>query len=228
MAAALGWFFDAYVITIYALTVPQIAREFNVSTTLLSGAIGSTFLVGYAIGTIGFGHSGDRFGRKTILGISIAGYGLTTALTGFSGGLVMLGVLRFLTGVAGGSELTIGAPYVSETWERNRRSSGIGFMYSFYPLGFVFGVAVFTLISPVWGWRAVYAVSIIPAIFVLIFRVRLEESPRFSALVDVIEKGHDRQVSVLRAFANRVFRFRILTGFLIFVSLTYGYYAMVF
>ena len=228
IAASLGWFFDAYVITIYALTIPDISRAFHVPTTLLSGVVGSTFLVGYAIGTIGFGYVGDRFGRKTILGISIVGYGVTTALTGFVGGVVSLAVLRFLTGVAGGGELTIGAPYVSEVWEKKNRSTGIGLMYSFYPLGFVFAVVVFTLVSPAWGWRAVYAVSIVPAIVVLVFRVRLEESPRFAALIKTIEKGHGRPVTLFGAFANPIFRYRILVGFLIFVSLTYGYYAMVF
>lgn len=227
IAASLGWFFDAYVITIYALTIPDIALAFHVPTTILSGVVGSTFLVGYAIGTIGFGYFGDRFGRKTILGISIVGYGITTALTGLVGGLASLGILRFLTGVAGGGELTIGAPYVSEVWERDRRSSGIGIMYSFYPMGFVFAVIVYMLVSPIWGWRAVYAISLLPAIVVLLFRVHLEESPRFTALVTTIEKGH-RRINVLQAFANPVFRFRVLTGFLIFSSLTYGYYAMVF
>ena len=55
LAASLGWFFDAYVITIYALTIPFIAKELQVSTLVLSGEVGSIFLVGYTIGTIGFG-----------------------------------------------------------------------------------------------------------------------------------------------------------------------------
>src|ERR1700756_2724132 len=54
LAASLGWFFDAYVITIYALTVPLIAAEFHLATNILSGAVGSIFLLGYTIGTIGF------------------------------------------------------------------------------------------------------------------------------------------------------------------------------
>jgi MFS transporter, putative metabolite:H+ symporter len=51
LAASLGWFFDAYVITIYALTVPLLAAEFHLATNILSGAIGSIFLFGYTIET---------------------------------------------------------------------------------------------------------------------------------------------------------------------------------
>ncbi len=64
LAASLGWFFDAYVITIYALTIPLIATDFDVDTAVLSGLVGSIFLIGYTIGTIGFGICGDRFGRR--------------------------------------------------------------------------------------------------------------------------------------------------------------------
>ena len=41
LAASLGWFFGAFVITIYALTVPLIAAEFGIETTVLSGAVSS-------------------------------------------------------------------------------------------------------------------------------------------------------------------------------------------
>lgn len=229
IAASLGWFFDAYVITIYALSIPLIAKDFGVSTLVLSGTVGSVFIVGYTIGTIAFGTVGDVFGRKTMLGISIVGYGIITALTGFVHGVWLLALLRFATGVAGGGELSIGAPYVSEVWNSKTRGTGIGLMYCFYPVGFVFAVLVFTLITPLWGWRAVYFFALAPAAIILVMRLRLEESPRFQKVIGEIESGYRRKkVSLLDALHSPVFRYRILVGFLIFVSLTYGYYAMVF
>jgi putative MFS transporter len=228
MAASFGWFFDAYVITIYALTIPLIAKDFHVSTSLLAGGLGSIFLVGYTLGTIIFGTCGDIFGRKTMLGVSIIGYGIATALTALATGVASLAVLRFITGLGGGGELAVGAPFVSEVWDRNHRSTGVGFMYSFYPLGFVFAVVMFHLIAPVWGWRAVYVFSLVPAAVILILRLRLEESPRFQKLVSQIQSGHSKKISLMKAVSNPILRYRVLVGFLIFSSLTYGYYAMVF
>ncbi len=147
LAGSLGWFFDAYVITIYALTVPLIATDFDTDTTVLSGLVGSIFLVGYTIGTIGFGICGDRFGRRSSLGVSIVGYGVATALTAFVNGVASLGFLRFLTGVGGGGELSIGSPYVSEVWDRKHRGIGIGIMFAFYPLGYLFSIGVFKVID---------------------------------------------------------------------------------
>src|SRR5262245_39147702 len=87
LAASLGWFFDAYVITIYGLTVPLIAVDFNVPTNVLSGFVGSIFVAGYTIGTIAFGVCGDRFGRRIMLGVSVVGYGVVTALTAVAGSI---------------------------------------------------------------------------------------------------------------------------------------------
>jgi MFS family permease len=53
-------------------------------TDAQAGYIGSIFLLGYTIGTIGFGLAADRWGRKTTLGASIVLYGTTTALAGLT------------------------------------------------------------------------------------------------------------------------------------------------
>jgi putative MFS transporter len=228
LAASFGWFFYAYVITIYALTVPLISAEYHVSTAVLSGTVGSIFLIGYTLGTIAFGVGGDVFGRKLMLGISIIGYGLITALTALASGIYSLATFRFLTGVGGGGELSIGSPYVTEVWGRERRATGIGLMYSFYPLGYLFSVGVVALITPLWGWRAVYVFSLVPALVILLLRCRLEESPRFTAVLSELKRSQSERVGLITALRDPDCRRRLLVGFLVFSSLTYGYYAMAF
>src|SRR5215471_7735533 len=209
LAASFGWFFDAYVITIYALTVPLIAAEFHLATNILSGAIGSIFLLGYTIGTIGFGVCADHFGRRVMLGASIVGYGVVTALTALASSIGSLAAFRFLTGIGGGGELSIGSPYVTEVWGRNSRSTGIGIMFAFYPLGYLFSILIFWLVTPVWGWRAVYLFSLVPAFLILAWRIRLEESPRFSAVLAELRRTNSRRVGVLEASRDATFRRRV-------------------
>ncbi len=72
---------------------------------------------------------------------------------------------------------------MTEVWGRNNRSIGIGIMFAFYPLGYLFSILVFRLVTPIWGWRAVYLFSLVPALIILALRFRLEESPRFSAVL---------------------------------------------
>src|ERR1700732_4880044 len=131
-----------------------------------------------------------------------------------------------LTGLGGGGELSIGSPYVTEVWGRNNRSIGIGIMFAFYPLGYLFSILVFRLVTPIWGWRAVYLFSLVPALMFLALRFRLEESPRFSAVVSELRRTNSRRVGMVEALRDCSFRRSVLVGFLIFVSLTYAFYAM--
>src|SRR3954454_16377143 len=77
LAAGLGYGFDSYAVNIYSLVLPDIQKTLNASLSTL-GTIGSIFLVGYTIGTIGFGIAADKWGRKDTLGVAILVYGLTT------------------------------------------------------------------------------------------------------------------------------------------------------
>lgn len=228
LAASLGWFFDSYVITIYALTVPLIAVEFHVSTILLSGTVGSIFLVGYTVGTIGFGVCGDVFGRRVMLGVSMVAYGVITALTALATGIGSLAAYRFLTGVGGGGELSIGSPYVTEVWSKERRGTGIGIMYAFYPAGYLFAELMFFVLTPTFGWRAVYVFALLPALIILAMRMRLEESPRFNTVLSELKQEVGKRVGLGTALHSPIYRKLLFCGFLIFVSLTYSYYALAF
>jgi MFS transporter, putative metabolite:H+ symporter len=228
LAASLGWFFDAYVITIYALSVPLIAREFKIPSIVLSGAVGSIFLVGYTIGTIGFGVYADIFGRRIMLGISIVAYAVVTALTSLANGLYGLAICRFLTGVGGGGELSVGSPYVTEVWPQERRGLSIGIMYAFYPAGYLFSELMFFLLTPQWGWRAVYIFALVPAFLILALRLRLEESPRFIGLIAQLQQEVGQRVGLRTALRTPTYRRLMSSGVLIFVSLTYSYYALAF
>ena len=75
VTAGLGYGFDSYAVNIYGLVLPDIKKTLHI-TDAQAGYIGSIFLLGYTIGTIGFGFAADRWGRKTTLGASILLYGI--------------------------------------------------------------------------------------------------------------------------------------------------------
>ena len=125
VTAGLGYGFDSYAVNIYGLVLPDIKRTLHI-TDAEAGYIGSIFLLGYTIGTIGFGFAADRWGRKTTLGASILLYGVTTALAGLTTNIAAFTGLRFLTGVGGAGELAVGAPYTAEVWPAKTRALGVG------------------------------------------------------------------------------------------------------
>ena len=77
LAAGLGYGFDAYAVNLLGLLAPTIAKDLGVTVKTI-GLIGSIFLVGYTIGTVGFGILADRIGRRDALSYSIILYGITT------------------------------------------------------------------------------------------------------------------------------------------------------
>jgi MFS family permease len=188
LAAGMGYGFDAYAVNLYSIILPTIVVSLGIST-FTSGVIGSLFLIGYTIGTVGFGIAADRYGRKDTLGVSILLYGLTTSIGGIFGGVTWLfTVMRVLTGIGGAGELAVGAPYTCEMFKSRHRALGTGgIMFSLYSLGYMVAGVVALALVPSWGWKAAFIIAIVPAVLVFIFRRLISESVRY-----VVDKAEDK------------------------------------
>jgi len=187
LASGLGYGFDAYAVNIYGIILPAITASLGASASLM-GLIGSIQLVGYTIGTIGFGIAADRFGRKDTLGASILLYGATTTLGGLSHSIPFFAAMRFLTGVGGAGELAVGAPYTAEMWPSKVRAIGVGgIIFSLYSLGYITAGLAALFIVPRFGWEWTFIIAIVPAIGVFALRMLLQESVRY-----VIEQTEDK------------------------------------
>lgn len=225
--SGLGWLFDSFVINIYALALPFIAISFHAKPLAL-GFIASLFLLGYTIGTIGFGILTDYLGRKRTLSLSIAGYAVITALTALSWSIGVLGVMRFFTGVGGGGELPVGATFTAEMWPAKHRGWGIAIMYVGYPLGYLLAIGLTALVIHPVGWRGVFAVALIPGVLIWAVRKLLKESPRFEEIQrHLIEAKRIRStVGAREVIRTRQSRRHLLMGILIYIPLAYCYYAL--
>jgi MFS family permease len=58
---------------------------------------------------------------------------------------------------------------------------------------------MFVLLTPRWGWRAVYVFALVPAFLILALRLRLEESPRFVGVIAQLRQGVGQKVSLAAA-----------------------------
>ncbi len=219
MTAGLGYGFDSYAVNIYGLVLPEIKRTLHI-TDAQAGYIGSIFLLGYTIGTIGFGLAADRWGRKATLGASILLYGVTTSLAGLTSNIAAFAGLRFLTGVGGAGELAVGAPYTAEVWPAKTRAIGVGgVIFSLFSLGYVLAAAVALVLVPRFGWQSAFIVAIFPALILFLVRRGIAESHRY---VDV--RAHT--TTKPRLWQLPGVRRRLVAGWLIYTANAVGYWGM--
>ncbi|MEO5897603.1 MAG: MFS transporter [Vicinamibacterales bacterium] len=174
VAAGLGWMLDAFDVTLFAMALPAVRAELGLSAAA-GGALGSVTLVAAAAGGILFGLLADKYGRTRALILSVGIYSVFTAACGFAQDFTQLLIFRALLGIGMGGEWASGAALVSETWPAQHRGKALGFMQSGWAIGYAAAALVNALVQPVFGWRAVFFVGIIPAFFTLWVRRNVEE-----------------------------------------------------
>lgn len=189
----LGWIFDGYeaVALVYALgpALKSILTPEQAQTPAfyVGAAIGIT-LLGWGIGGLIGGIAADYIGRKRMMMLSILGYAIFTGMTAFAGSFFQLAVLRFITGLAIGSEWSTGIALVAETWPNKARPKGCGFLQSGFGAGAVLAAIVWFILSATSplgseSWRILFALGALPAFVCLYLRRALEESERWMTAV---------------------------------------------
>jgi MFS family permease len=187
----LGWGLDGFDGNLYSLVVGPavtellrnggIANPTPAQIGFYGGLNVTVYLVGWGLGALVFGVLADYFGRMRVLTISILMYSVFTGLSALSQEWWQLGVFRFLTGLGSGVEWPIGAALIAETWTNRHRARAGGVMMSGFALGFFLAAAVYGLVGG-FGWRAVFAIGILPALVVVFIRRYLPEPDAFVAI----------------------------------------------
>jgi MFS family permease len=174
VAASLGWMLDSFDVMLYALVIVALMRDLSMDAPT-AGLLGSGTLLASAAGGLIFGVIADRFGRTRALMWSILLYSVFTAACGFATTVWHLAVFRVLLGLGMGGEWASGAALVSETWPAEHRGKALGFMQSSWAIGYGAAAIVNWIVMPLWGWRGVFFTGVLPALFTIWVRRRVEE-----------------------------------------------------
>ncbi|MCS5498311.1 MFS transporter [Cnuibacter physcomitrellae] len=208
-------------------------------TVVAFATLGVAF-VARPLGSILFGHFGDRMGRKRTLIATMTTMGTATVLIGVLPTAEAIGVvapillvlLRVAQGLAAGGEWAGAALFTSENAPTGRR----GFWAMFNNLGGSFAnvLALLTfLIASLWmsdtvfyewGWRLPFIFSILLFIVGLYVRVRLDETPVFSKEV---QEGGRAKLPFKDAFVSQ-WRQIFVGGGAILASFALGYIAVAY
>src|SRR5216117_1286784 len=176
VACFLGWALDAFDFFLLTFVIPPMSRDFGTSIAKLSYAITLTLAM-RPLGAFIFGLLGDRFGRRIPLMIDIIFYSAMELLTAFSPNYTVLLIFRALFGIGMGGEWGLGTSLAMETLPTEARGLFSGILQQGYMFGYLFAAAVYGIVYPLFGWRALFVVGALPALLVIYIRARVPESP---------------------------------------------------
>ncbi|MBV8095971.1 MAG: MFS transporter [Acetobacteraceae bacterium] len=170
---------DAYDVNAIAVTVPSLTHAWNLPGPAFTQAFVWSS-IGILVGALSAGPIGDRLGRRPLLLLSVAIYGLASLLTGFAGSLPMLSFMRFFTGLGIGGAFPGAATLTGDYAPQRRRATMIMISFTGAPLGgFLCGQAA-GLLLPRFGWPSVFTLGgIVPLAMLPVLWAWLPESPRF-------------------------------------------------
>ncbi len=173
-AASMGWLLDAFDVMLYALVMTSVIEELGL-TRAQGGLMASLTLAASAVGGLVFGVVADKLGRTRALSLSILLYSVFTFACGFATNVWQFAIFRVLLGLGMGGEWASGAALVSETWPEQHRGKALGIMQSCWAIGYGLAAVVVAIVLPSFGWRAVFFVGILPALFTLWIRRSVKE-----------------------------------------------------
>ena len=210
-------FYDFYIYGIAAALVigqtffPQSAPGAQALNAFLT--FGIAFLA-RPVGSILFGHFGDRIGRKATLVASMLTMGVSTTLIGVLPGYAQAGalapwllcILRFGQGIGLGGEWGGAALLATEYAPPGRRAWFGMFPQLGPPLGFLVANGLFLLLLLglgeqtfiAWAWRVPFLLSAVLVAIGLYVRASIAETPAFRAVLARHERSAVPLLDLLR------------------------------
>jgi AAHS family 4-hydroxybenzoate transporter-like MFS transporter len=167
---ALAALMDGFDSVIIGITAPAIAKTLGLDVKTF-GPVFSAAQFGFMLGAFIAGPLADRFGRKSILILSVAVFGTFALLTPLSGSYEHLVALRFLTGLGLGGASATFVSISTEYAPLRVRATIVALMWTMVPAGNVVGGILSSAILPAYGWMALYYIGGIVPLGIAIFMV---------------------------------------------------------
>lgn len=125
--------------------LPYYASAFGATAEVVGLLLGANALT-QLLGAPFLGRLSDRFGRKPLLLLSLAGTVLGFLMLGLARSLLMLFLSRIVDGLLGGN-ISLAQAYISDVTEGKERTKAFGLIGAAFGLGFIFGPAIGGVLS---------------------------------------------------------------------------------
>jgi MFS family permease len=224
-----GWMLDGFNISIFGLVLapamaellPKSGYSVTPQTVGYFGQLGvAIFLLGWGCSFV-WGPLADRLGRVPAMMYSVLVYAVFTFLAGFSQNIWQLFLFRFIAAVGVGGEWAMAGTLVAETMPEPLRPTFGGILHAGVFVGTLLGSVVNYAVGIALGWRSMFFLGLIPAVFVIYIRFKTKEPERWTKVSSVTRKiPYSRFLLMIlrppyrkRTWMNVILLFVALTGY---------------
>jgi len=173
-----GYALDAMDTQFLSFVIPTLIATWSLSRGE-AGLIGTVTLLTSALGGWVAGILSDRIGRVKTLQITIVWFAFFTLLCAFAQNYSQLLIARGLMGFGFGGEWTAGAVLIGEVIRPRDRGKAVGMVQAGWAIGWAASAGLYTLVFSLLpgdiAWRALFALGVLPAPFVIFIRRFVEE-----------------------------------------------------
>jgi MFS transporter, putative metabolite:H+ symporter len=137
--------------------------------------------VGAILGAFIWGRIADVVGRRRVFVGTIINFSIATGILAFTPehGWVFLSVFRFFVGFGVGGLYCVDLPLVQEFVPTRMRGFIGGIVTVFIPFGVMIASVLGAFLAPEIGWRGLFVIGLAPALFTLVIRAWVPESPHW-------------------------------------------------
>jgi MFS family permease len=178
-----GWSLASYDFNLLVLTLPDIAKDLNLSATFV-GLLGFIVYAAMFVITLLAGYGMDTKGRKWMWMFCLTAAAIFTGLTFFVQNYWQLAAVRALASGFANSELAISITLVNEQVPARRRGLLYSIVQGGWPVGVFLASGVY-LLTASHGWRYVFLWGVVPLLMVIIGRIWVRESDRYEHVQQV-------------------------------------------
>jgi putative MFS transporter len=174
----MGMFFDSFDMAMMAGVLAALISG-GVSNMSLNAAFISATFIGLTIGAVTAGLIGDRLGRRFAYQFNLLIFGSMCLVASIAPSMSWLIVIRGIMGIGLGAEFVVGYGMISEFVPPRSRGRYTALLNLISSSG-VFVVSMIGLVViPHLGWRAMFVIGGVGALWVWWLRRKLPESPRW-------------------------------------------------
>ncbi|MHC5375296.1 MFS transporter [Enterococcus sp. LJL120] len=183
-----------------SFSLSSMIATFGISSTA-AGWIATITNLGMLVGGIFFGLMADKYGRVKVFSYTVILFSLASLLMFFASNIYLVYLFRFIAGIGAGGEYGACMSLISETFSKKQlgraaSTAGIGAQ-----VGAALAAILASIIIPLFGWRMLYVVGVLPVLMVLFIRRGLQEPAAFAKAQEQGRSAKLRDLFATKSFA---------------------------